>query len=204
MSAGENESSTTTEGGGAPQASSASTELAWGRLILLSSVTVGEKSKSSLVLLLRFFPSFLSPASRHHPMGTTFDSANYLRGLGWSGPGSSLNNSAGARAKPITVIQKKSLSGVGRDRDTSFQWWDAIFTSVASKVGGDNKVRPRFSSHRLRPDEANLSFYRLNTTALPPASSPIVLHPRKAAPTNPTLPAEAASTSMRWRKRRSS
>ncbi|GAA5830136.1 hypothetical protein JCM11251_006890 [Rhodosporidiobolus azoricus] len=72
-------------------------------------------------------------------MGNTFDSANYLRGLGWSGPGSSLNGSAHGRAKPVTVIQKKTLAGVGRDRDTSFAWWDAIFTSVASKVGGEKK-----------------------------------------------------------------
>jgi len=79
---------------------------------------------------------FLSTMGAHQ-----FDSATYLRGLGWAGPGSSLNNSAAGRAKPVTVVQKKTLSGVGRDRDTSFAWWDAVFTSVAKKVTGD-KVRP--------------------------------------------------------------
>ncbi|BGP43669.1 hypothetical protein JCM10449v2_007714 [Rhodotorula kratochvilovae] len=75
-----------------------------------------------------------------------FDSATFLRGLGWNGPGSSLNNSAAGRAKPVTVAQKKTLSGVGRDRDTSFAWWDAVFTSVAQKVGGDKTEQQRTTS----------------------------------------------------------
>ncbi|GAA5857279.1 hypothetical protein JCM9279_002111 [Rhodotorula babjevae] len=88
-----------------------------------------------------------------------FDSATYLRGLGWAGPGSSLNNSAGGRAKPVTVVQKKTLSGVGRDRDTSFAWWDAVFTSVAKKVTGDKTEHHRTStgilSHRPPPPDGN-------------------------------------------------
>ncbi|GAA6034644.1 hypothetical protein JCM8097_001095 [Rhodosporidiobolus ruineniae] len=94
-------------------------------------------------------------------MGGSFDSANYLRGLGWSGPGSSLNGSAHGRAKPVTVVQKKNLGGVGRDRDTSFAWWDAIFTSVATKVGGENKVETHRTtstgilSHRPPPPKGN-------------------------------------------------
>ncbi|BGP20280.1 hypothetical protein JCM10213_001111 [Rhodosporidiobolus nylandii] len=95
-------------------------------------------------------------------MGGSFDSATYLRGLGWQGPGSSLNGAAHGRAKPVTVVQKKTLSGIGKDRDTSFQWWDAIFTSVASKVGGETggKVEQRTTStgilsHRPPPKQGN-------------------------------------------------
>lgn len=73
-------------------------------------------------------------------MSGKFDSATYLRGLGWQGPGSSLNNSANGRAKPVSVVQKKSLAGIGRDRDTSFAWWDAVFSSVANKVGAAQQV----------------------------------------------------------------
>jgi hypothetical protein len=71
----------------------------------------------------------------------SFDSATYLRGLGWSGPGSSLNNDPSGRAKPITVAQKKTLAGVGRDRDTAFPWWEMVFSSVAGKVGGGKVSR---------------------------------------------------------------
>ncbi|KAM0749369.1 hypothetical protein T439DRAFT_327081 [Meredithblackwellia eburnea MCA 4105] len=69
-----------------------------------------------------------------------FSPAGYLRGLGWSGPGSSLNNSPTARTKPVTVAQKKTLSGVGKDRDTAFPWWEMVFSAVANKaVSGDKK-----------------------------------------------------------------
>ncbi|GAA5872221.1 hypothetical protein JCM1840_004100 [Sporobolomyces johnsonii] len=89
----------------------------------------------------------------------SFDSATYLRGLGWSGPGSSLNNSPHGRAKPVTVAQKKTLSGVGRDRDTAFPWWEMVFTSVAGKVGGAKVEHHRTStgilSHRPPPPKAN-------------------------------------------------
>lgn len=95
-------------------------------------------------------------------MSNRFDSATYLRGLGWNGPGSSLNNSSGGRAKPIVVAQKKTLSGVGRDRDTSFAWWDAVFSSVANKVGGD-KVRPRSLASAY--SSASLTFPPADRTA---------------------------------------
>ncbi|GAA6006751.1 uncharacterized protein JCM10292_003485 [Rhodotorula paludigena] len=93
-------------------------------------------------------------------MAKSFDSATYLRGLGWNGPGSSLNNSASGRSKPVTVAQKKTLSGVGRDRDTSFAWWDAVFTSVATKVGGDktdqqHRTSTGILSHRPPPPQGN-------------------------------------------------
>jgi len=70
----------------------------------------------------------------------SFDSATYLRGLGWAGAGSSLNGDPNGRAKPVTVAQKKTLAGVGRDRDTAFPWWEMVFSSVAGKVGSTNKV----------------------------------------------------------------
>lgn len=70
-----------------------------------------------------------------------FSPAGYLRGLGWGGPGEGLNDSPNARAKPITVAQKKTLSGVGKDRDTAFPWWEMVFATVASKAASGEKVR---------------------------------------------------------------
>ncbi|BGP58279.1 hypothetical protein JCM8202_000959 [Rhodotorula sphaerocarpa] len=88
-----------------------------------------------------------------------FDAGTYLRGLGWQGPGSSLNNSKDGRAKPVTVVQKKTLAGIGRDRDTSFAWWDAIFSSVANKVGTAQPEQQRTTtgilSHRPPPSKLN-------------------------------------------------
>lgn len=71
-----------------------------------------------------------------------FSPSNYLRGLGWSGPGTSLQpDNIHARVKPITVPQKKTLAGVGKDRDTAYPWWEMVFANVANKVSGVDKVR---------------------------------------------------------------
>ena len=41
---------------------------------------------------------------------------------GWAGKGSALRH--GAIAKPITLTQKKTLAGVGKDRDEAIPFWD--------------------------------------------------------------------------------
>ncbi|KAK4056454.1 hypothetical protein OIO90_002597 [Microbotryomycetes sp. JL221] len=69
-----------------------------------------------------------------------FSASAYLRGLGWKGPGTGLTSAPHARSKPVLVAQKKSLSGVGKDRDESFAWWDAVFSNVANKVSTGSKV----------------------------------------------------------------
>ena len=46
----------------------------------------------------------------------------YLVSQGWHGKGSGLRK--GAISRPIMVAQKKSLSGVGKDRDEAFPFWD--------------------------------------------------------------------------------
>ncbi|KAI5481301.1 hypothetical protein MNV49_004923 [Pseudohyphozyma bogoriensis] len=74
--------------------------------------------------------------SAHHQPTGKFNPSNYLRGLGWTGPGTALTDAPHARAKPVTVAQKKTLAGVGKDRDTSFAWWEMVFESVAKKSGG--------------------------------------------------------------------
>lgn len=67
-----------------------------------------------------------------------FSPAGYLRGLGWGGPGVSLQpENIHARAKPITIAQKKTLSGLGKDRDIAYPWWEMVFATVATKVSGE-------------------------------------------------------------------
>lgn len=57
-----------------------------------------------------------------------FDGHAYLLSQGWAGKGSGLRH--GAIAKPIALTQKKTLSGIGKDRDEAFPFWDqCVFSS---------------------------------------------------------------------------
>lgn len=68
-----------------------------------------------------------------------FSPSTYLASQGWSGPGSGLRPDS--RAKPVTVIKRKDLLGLGKERDSSFAWWDDVFKAVADKVGGNGTSR---------------------------------------------------------------
>ncbi|KAK7056910.1 hypothetical protein VNI00_002628 [Paramarasmius palmivorus] len=59
------------------------------------------------------------------------DGHSYLVSQGWSGKGTGLRQ--GAIAKPIAITQKKTLAGLGKDRDEAFPFWDHLF-SAASKT----------------------------------------------------------------------
>lgn len=50
------------------------------------------------------------------------DGHAYLVSQGWEGRGTGLRQ--GAIAKPVALVQKKTLSGVGKDRDDAFPFWD--------------------------------------------------------------------------------
>ncbi|KAL4073080.1 hypothetical protein V8B97DRAFT_1869086 [Scleroderma yunnanense] len=59
------------------------------------------------------------------------DGYSYLTSYGWTGRGTGLRK--GAIDKPIAVAQKRTLAGVGKDRDEAFPFWDHLF-SAASKA----------------------------------------------------------------------
>jgi hypothetical protein len=50
------------------------------------------------------------------------DSHSYLRAQGWEGTGKALRE--GAISRPIAIAQKKTLAGLGKDRDEAFPFWD--------------------------------------------------------------------------------
>ncbi|KIY45591.1 hypothetical protein FISHEDRAFT_76440 [Fistulina hepatica ATCC 64428] len=52
------------------------------------------------------------------------DSHSFLVAQGWAGKGVGLRH--GAISRPIPISQKKSLSGVGKDRDEAFPFWDQL------------------------------------------------------------------------------
>jgi hypothetical protein len=50
------------------------------------------------------------------------DGHGYLVSQGWKGKGTALRE--GAISRPIAIAQKKTLGGVGKDRDEAFPFWD--------------------------------------------------------------------------------
>ncbi|KAJ2966833.1 hypothetical protein NUW54_g13691 [Trametes sanguinea] len=60
------------------------------------------------------------------------DGHTHLVKQGWSGKGTGLRN--GAIAKPITVTQKKTLAGIGKDRDEAFPFWDHVFQAASVSI----------------------------------------------------------------------
>jgi len=60
-----------------------------------------------------------------------FSPHTYLTAQGWDGPGNGLRK--GSIKKPVTVAHKTNTKGLGKERDTSFNWWDDVFSMVAKK-----------------------------------------------------------------------
>ena len=50
------------------------------------------------------------------------NSHSYLIAQGWQGTGEALRE--GAISRPVIITQKKTLAGVGKDRDEAFPFWD--------------------------------------------------------------------------------
>ncbi|KXN88266.1 G patch domain-containing protein 4 [Leucoagaricus sp. SymC.cos] len=59
------------------------------------------------------------------------DGHSYLISQGWSGHGTGLRKDAIIR--PLAIPQKRTLAGLGKDRDEAFPFWDHLF-SVAAKT----------------------------------------------------------------------
>jgi len=60
------------------------------------------------------------------------NSHSYLVAQGWQGTGKALRE--GAISRPVVIAQKKSLAGVGKDRDEAYPFWDHVFTAAASSI----------------------------------------------------------------------
>ncbi|KAH9179159.1 hypothetical protein EDB89DRAFT_1925661 [Lactarius sanguifluus] len=60
------------------------------------------------------------------------DGHAFLVNQGWSGAGTGLRN--GSISRPISVPQKRTLAGIGKDRDEAFPFWDHLFTVAASAI----------------------------------------------------------------------
>ncbi|KZT73932.1 hypothetical protein DAEQUDRAFT_754307 [Daedalea quercina L-15889] len=60
------------------------------------------------------------------------DGHAYLVQQGWGGKGTGLRH--GAISRPVTIAQKKTLAGVGKDRDEAFPFWDHVFEAAAMSI----------------------------------------------------------------------
>ncbi|KDE06342.1 hypothetical protein MVLG_03379 [Microbotryum lychnidis-dioicae p1A1 Lamole] len=78
---------------------------------------------------------------------TTFSPHIYLQSQGWT-PGQPLTSAPNARARPITIVHKMTLSGLGKDRDRSYNWWEVVFEGLAGKV---KKEHDRTSTGLISP-----------------------------------------------------
>lgn len=59
------------------------------------------------------------------------DGHEYLAKRGWKGKGTALRS--GGIAKPLAVTQKRTLSGLGKDRDEAFPFWEHVYnTSIGA------------------------------------------------------------------------
>lgn len=76
-------------------------------------------------------PAFTLVRSRAMPLNTT----SFLVSQGWEGVGVPLDGKAGkGLKKPLAITQKKTLSGIGKDRDRADDWWNSIFTAGAKSL----------------------------------------------------------------------
>ncbi|KZT18438.1 hypothetical protein NEOLEDRAFT_1173578 [Neolentinus lepideus HHB14362 ss-1] len=60
------------------------------------------------------------------------DGHAYLSSQGWPGTGSGLRE--GAVSRPVIIIQKKTLAGIGKDRDEAFPFWDHLYSAAAKAI----------------------------------------------------------------------
>ncbi|KAF8133772.1 hypothetical protein EV363DRAFT_1397186 [Boletus edulis] len=73
----------------------------------------------------------------------------YLTSYGWTGTGTGLRK--GAIAKPLAIPPKKNLSGLGKDRDEAFPFWDHLFAAASKaitiKVSSDDEDADESKDH---------------------------------------------------------
>ncbi|TFK74825.1 hypothetical protein BDN72DRAFT_955485 [Pluteus cervinus] len=60
------------------------------------------------------------------------DTSSYLVSQGWSGKGTALRQ--GAIIRPLAIPQKRTLAGVGKDRDEAFPFWDHVFSAASKSI----------------------------------------------------------------------
>ncbi|CAE6455179.1 unnamed protein product [Rhizoctonia solani] len=117
------------------------------------------------------------------------DGQTHLVKQGWKGTGHPLK--AGGRSRPVVITQKKTLGGIGKDRDESFAFWDHLYDVAAKtiklKLLGDES--PADSDQESRSPATQL--HRTQTGILS-NRRPVAL-PTPSSSKSPTPPPASAS-----------
>lgn len=77
------------------------------------------------------------------------NTSSFLVSQGWEGVGVPLDGKAGkGLKKPLAIPQKRTLSGIGKDRDRANEWWNSIFTAGAKNlnIGPSKDSKPNSTS----------------------------------------------------------
>lgn len=75
----------------------------------------------------------------------------YLTSYGWTGSGTGLRN--GAIDKPLTIPPKKNLSGLGKDRDEAFPFWDQSVCSFIPPCASNLPSSTQLVRRRVKGDQ---------------------------------------------------
>ncbi|KAF8158954.1 hypothetical protein K438DRAFT_1860668 [Mycena galopus ATCC 62051] len=103
------------------------------------------------------------------------DGHSYLVSQGWTGSGTGLRQ--GAISRPLAIPQKKTLAGLGKDRDEAFPFWDHLFSAASKSI--QIKISTDDSDDSDSEPSASVSLKRTSTGILsnrrpvagPPADS---------------------------------
>ncbi|KAG8765338.1 hypothetical protein FRC12_007550 [Ceratobasidium sp. 428] len=115
------------------------------------------------------------------------DGQSHLVKQGWKGVGHPLK--AGGRARPIIIAQKKTLGGIGKDRDESFAFWDHLYDvaakSIKLSIPSDNET-----TSNEREETPVQVFHRTQTGILsnrPPTFLPTPSSSKSSSPPPPSI-----------------
>jgi hypothetical protein len=118
------------------------------------------------------------------------DSHSYLVRRGWSGSGSGLRH--GSLARPLAIPVKRSLAGVGRDRDDAFPFWEHVFAAAASAIRVN--VCDSDDDDDERPKNKEDTPPRENTLVPLARTSTGILSHRRPAPSSARPPTDTDSS----------
>ncbi|KAG9128487.1 hypothetical protein FRC07_009711 [Ceratobasidium sp. 392] len=115
------------------------------------------------------------------------DGQNHLVKQGWKGAGHPLK--AGGRSRPIVIAQKKTLGGIGKDRDESFAFWDHLYDVAAKSIKFKIPAEDAESNGEQGEEVSTQTFQRTQTGILSnrrPSTLPTPSSSKSSSPPTPS------------------
>ncbi|KAL4260703.1 G-patch domain-containing protein [Pleurotus pulmonarius] len=119
------------------------------------------------------------------------DGHAYLVAQGWAGKGSGLRE--GAISRPLAIAQKKTLSGLGKDRDEAFPFWDHLFSAASTSI----KIKIADSDEESDDVivEKETTVFKRTTTGILCNRRPMLGTPATSGSTTPSSSGESSAVS---------